>query len=98
MQACLRSTRFRCLDGSQCIYLDLRRLMDIKATARGHHTCQFQVMKRLGHKVGGNNIAFSKHFDTLPEARRYWYEEATKLLDAGMQKLDIQVVGFHEED
>lgn len=98
MIACLRSTRFMMPDRSVSIFLELRRLMDTGALARGSHTRQFVVTKRLGTKIDGKQVMLKKNFDTLPEARSYWCEQALILEDKGMNKLDIHIMGFHEED
>ena len=81
MVACLRSTRFISPDRSISVFLDLRRLQDLDAIARGRFTLQFAVTRRLGGKVGGQNVIINKSFDTLPEARSYWCEQAMKLED-----------------
>ncbi len=98
MIACLRSTRFMMPDGSASVFLDLRRLMDLDAMARGRKTRQFVVTRRLGHQVDGIKVIMNKSFDELPEARAYWCEQAMKYEDKGMQRLDIHIAGFHEED
>lgn len=98
MVACLRSTRFMMPDGSASVFLDLRRLQDPDAIARGHFTRQFVVTRRLGQQVDGIKVVTNKSFDELSEARRYWCEQAMKYEDQGMQRLDIHIAGFHEED
>ena len=96
MIACLRSSRFMYPDGSASVHLDLRRLMDIDAIARGRSTLQFVVTRRLG-AAAGQNAVINKSFDTLAEARRDWCEKAMALEDKGMRRLDIHIAGFHEE-
>ncbi len=98
MIACLRSTRFQSANRQAQVFLELRRLMDLNAVASGRHTKQFVVTKRLGHKVAGVPIIMKKNFDTLPEARTYWREQAMILTDQGMNRLDFHINGFHEED
>jgi hypothetical protein len=80
------------------VFLELRRLQDTDAIVRGSMTRQFVVTKRLGEKVRGVNLATKKNFDTLPEARAYWCEQAMRLEDEGRLKMDLKIAGFHEED
>ena len=98
MIACLRSTRFMMPDRSASVFLELRRLQDIGAILRSSKTRQFVVTKRLGRGAGNIPVIMKKNFDTLPEARSYWREEAMKLTDRGMDRMDIHISGFHEED
>lgn len=85
-------------DGSASVFLELRRLQDLDAIARGRFSRQFVVTRRLGQSVAGIKIVTNKSFDELPEARRYWCEQALKYQDQGMQQLDLMITGFHEED
>ena len=96
MIACLRSTRFQTADRQAEVFLELRRLMDVNAVASGRHTKQFVVTQRM--RVANRPVITKKNFDTLPEARSYWREQAMILTDQGLEKLDFHISGFHEED
>ena len=91
MIACLRSTRFMYPDRSRSIFLELRRLHDIKAAKNNK---AFVVMKRMSMP----NLITQKAFGTLREARTYWREQASILADEGLVSTDFRIAGFHEED
>ena len=102
MIACLRSSQFLMRDtkGKHLVCLDLRRLQDLDAIARGRHTRQFVVTRRQEpvNRLTEMGTIHNKHFDDLPAARNYWRESAMKLIDLGYTKRDFLIMGFHEED
>lgn len=95
MVALLRLSRFMSPDKYNFVLLELRQLQDTKALVTSRHTKQFCVTKRFTDFP--NEIA-NNWFDTKKAARQFWSEEAVKMEDAGMQRYDFTIHGFHEDD
>ena len=91
----LRSTRFMYPQARNApVFLDLRRIHDLDTPPGGRNGKKFVVSKRLL----AEKTHINKGFDTLPAARSYWCDEAIKLEDLGMDKMNFTISGFHEED
>ena len=91
MVSCLRSARLMSADRQRQVFVDLRRLHDTASVANNK---TFVVSTRLP----AESVISHKRFGTLVEARRFWLERVTKLEDTGLQRHDIPIMGFHEED
>ena len=98
MIACLRSTRFMYPDRSASVFIDLRRLHNTAALNQ-RNAKSFVVSRRLSRPLDGlgTKMILNKWFNTLSEARSYWYEQAGILEDQGLTRLDFTISGFHEE-
>ena len=88
MLTCLRSAQFLYADGSAGVVVELRRQHDTKAGDK-----EFLVTRRLTRLP----VMVTKPFGTYREAARHWDTEVMKLIDTGMERRDIRIVGFHEE-
>lgn len=94
----LRSSRFILGDRARpaaSVVLELRRHQDLDAEVRGFETLRFLVTKR---STMPPYFITTKVLGTKREARRYWEEQAHILEDQGMARLDVPIVGWHEED
>ena len=90
MIACLRSAQFLYADGISGIVVELRRHHDTRASANNK---EFLVTRRLTRL----NIVMTKPFSGYREAARHWDAEVAKLVDEGLERRDVRIVGWHEE-
>lgn len=82
-------------DGSGQIHLDLRHFHDLGSLLDVKNKKSYVVTQRIMTKPVAT---INSSFDTLPEARRSWFEKAGTLEDKGYSKTDFHISGFHEED
>jgi hypothetical protein len=79
-------------DRSASIFLELRRLHNVKIRSADGNNRRFVVTRRFGNNV------INTRFEQLKEARDFWRIEAMKMQDDGLKQHDFHIAGFHEED